>query len=88
VIWENHSETQGTWYSTTFSRSYKDGEGNWKSAQSFGRDDLLAVGKVAEMAVFWINKQLGGGWRKMGAGPAEQQGTDTTTPVSDADIPF
>ncbi len=34
----------------TFSRIYKDAEGNWKSTSSFGRDDLLVLAKVADMA--------------------------------------
>lgn len=35
-------------YSVTFQRLYRDGENAWKSAESFGRDDLLVLAKVAE----------------------------------------
>ena len=33
----------------TFSRVYKDGD-QWKSTQSFGRNDLLVLAKVADFA--------------------------------------
>ena len=37
-------------------RIYKDGD-DWKSVDSFGRDDLLVVGKVADMIHTWIHQQ-------------------------------
>ena len=47
AIWKN--EVAGkTRYSVTFSRIYRDAEGQWKTAQSFGRNDLLVVAKVAD----------------------------------------
>ena len=36
-------------YNVTFSRLYKDGD-QWKSTQSFGRNDLLTLAKVADLA--------------------------------------
>ena len=50
AIWPNQTESGVVRYNVTFSRIYKDGEGNWKSTSSFGRDDLLVVAKVADMA--------------------------------------
>lgn len=35
-------------YSATFQRLYRDGEKKWQSTESFGRDDLLLLAKVAE----------------------------------------
>ena len=49
-------EYNGTWYNVTLSRSYRDGE-EWKSSSSFGRDELLTVAKVADMANSWIHGQ-------------------------------
>ena len=40
-------------YNVTFSRLYKEGD-QWKSTESFGRDDLLLLGKVANDAHSWI----------------------------------
>ena len=37
------------WHNVTFSRLYKDGD-QWKSTQSFGRNDLLVLAKVADQA--------------------------------------
>ena len=48
AIWPNTSESGVTRYNVTFSRIYKDAEGNWKSTSSFGRDDLLLLAKVAD----------------------------------------
>ncbi|MCA9124024.1 MAG: hypothetical protein KDB11_27785 [Planctomycetales bacterium] len=55
AIWENESE-QGVHYNVTFSRLYKDGD-EWKDSSSFGRDDLLLLGKVADLAHTWIYEQ-------------------------------
>ncbi len=53
AIWQNHGEN-GTWYNATFSRSYKDSNDEWKSADSFSADDLLLLAKVANEAHSWI----------------------------------
>lgn len=52
AVWKNETEA-GVRYNVTFSRIYKDGD-NWKSTESFGRDDLLLLGKVADQAHTWI----------------------------------
>ena len=36
AIWQHQSEN-GTWYNVTLSRSYKDANDEWKSADSFSR---------------------------------------------------
>jgi len=53
AIWKNQSENR-TWYNVTLSRSYKDANDEWKSADSFSADDLLLVAKVADEAHSWI----------------------------------
>lgn len=55
AIWANQSEN-GLWHNVTFERTYRDGE-EFKSAASFGRDDLLILSKVADMAHSWIASQ-------------------------------
>lgn len=45
-----------TYYKVAIERSYKDGD-NWKHVKSFGRDDLLLVAKVADLAHSWIHAQ-------------------------------
>jgi hypothetical protein len=57
AIWKNDT-TGGVRYNVTFSRIYKDKEDDqWKSTDSFGRDDLLVLGKVADTAHTWIHHQ-------------------------------
>ncbi len=46
----------GVRYNVTFSRLYKDND-QWKSTESFGRDDLLVLGKVADQTHSWICMQ-------------------------------
>ena len=53
AIWENQSDAGKTWHNVTFSRLYKDGE-DWKSTDSFGRDDLPLLMKVADQAHTWF----------------------------------
>ena len=52
AIWENKTEN-GTRFNVTVSRIYKDGE-QWKTTESFGRDDLLLLAKVIDQAHTWI----------------------------------
>jgi len=57
AIWKNDT-ANGARYNTTFSRLYKDKEDEpWKSSDSFGRDELLLLAKVADAAHTWICKQ-------------------------------
>lgn len=48
TIWQNDTEA-GVRHNATFSRLYKDGD-QWKTTSSFGRDDLLVLAKVADLA--------------------------------------
>ncbi len=52
AIWANDTD-HGVRHGVTISRLYKDGE-QWKETASFGRDDLLVVAKVADLANSWI----------------------------------
>ncbi|MCB9610223.1 MAG: hypothetical protein H6716_26785 [Polyangiaceae bacterium] len=55
AIWANDTQN-GVRHNVTLQRLYKDEE-EWKSSDSFGRDDLLLVAKVANMAHTWIFEQ-------------------------------
>lgn len=52
AIWANQTEA-GVRHNVTISRLYKDGD-TWKRSDSFGREDLPLVMKVADMAHTWI----------------------------------
>ena len=53
TIWENTSEN-GSFFSTTFSRPFKDQTGAWRNGTSFGLNDLEALVNVARDAKEWI----------------------------------
>jgi len=53
TIWENTSE-KGPFFSTTFSRPFKDQSGTWRNGTSFGLHDLEALVTVACDAKEWI----------------------------------
>jgi hypothetical protein len=55
VVWRNQSES-GPWFSVVISRLYKEGN-DWRQSDSFSRDDLPLVAKVADMAHTWIYQQ-------------------------------
>lgn len=69
-IWANRTNNRrGTFYTVTFDRIWKeddqvgdDGQvtkkGEWHQSQSYGNDDLLLLGKVADLCHTWINNQL------------------------------
>jgi hypothetical protein len=56
AIWKNETDA-GPRYNATVSRLYKDKDEQWKSTESFGRDDLLVLAKVADQAHSWIYAQ-------------------------------
>ena len=49
TIWRNQTEDDRPRYNVVFARLYKDGD-TWQSTQSFGRNDLLLLAKVADLA--------------------------------------
>lgn len=55
ALWKNDTDS-GIRFNVTLSRLYKDGD-DWKNTDSFGRDDLLLVAKVADLAHTWICEQ-------------------------------
>lgn len=55
AIWAKPYE-EGVIHNVTFSRIYKSGE-EWRRTDSFGRDDLLVLAKVADLAHTWICEQ-------------------------------
>ena len=55
AVWENQSQN-GARHNVTIRRIYKDGD-NWKQSDSFGREDLPLVMKVADLAHSWIFTQ-------------------------------
>lgn len=52
AVWENETSS-GVRHNVTIQRIYRDGE-QWKTSDSFGRDDLPLLIKVADMAHSWI----------------------------------
>ena len=49
TVWPNETKEGRTKYNVTFFGLYRDGE-KWKRTQSFGRNDLLLLAKVANLA--------------------------------------
>jgi len=49
AIWPNKAG-ECTRYNVTFSKRYRDAEGQWKTTHSFGRNDLRVLAKVADQA--------------------------------------
>ncbi|MDA7980454.1 MAG: hypothetical protein MPJ50_16975 [Pirellulales bacterium] len=52
AIWKNETE-KGSHFNVTFRRLYRL-EDQWKSTDSFGRDDLPLIAKLADQAHSWI----------------------------------
>lgn len=59
AVWENSAD-QRTFYNVTFARTYMDEQKNFHDADSFGRDDLLLLGKLADQAHTFICDRLAG----------------------------
>ena len=59
AIWKNESDGKPR-FNVTFRRLYAvedEGLRRWRSTDSFGRDDLLTLGKVADLAHTWVCEQ-------------------------------
>ena len=59
AIWANDTEF-GMRHNVTVSRLYKDEEQQWRTSDSFGRDDLLLLAKVLDLAHSWISEHAQG----------------------------
>ena len=57
AVWENEAD-QKKFYNVTFARTYVDEAKNYHDADSFGRDDLPLVGKLADQAHTFIFERL------------------------------
>lgn len=55
LIWENETPN-GIRHNVTFAKLYKQDD-QWKETQSFGRDDLMLIAKLADQAHSWIYAQ-------------------------------
>jgi len=75
AIWANSTDL-GVRYSVSLTRLYKDqGSGEWRTSSSFGRDDLLLVAQVCQMALVWVYQEM-----------QETQNSQETQET--ADVPF
>jgi hypothetical protein len=57
AIWANETEGGAIRHNVTFSRLYKPEGEEWQDSSSFGRDDLLLLGKLADRVHSWIYEQ-------------------------------
>lgn len=57
AVWENETDRQ-KFYNVTFARAYLDEAKNWHDSDSFGRDDLLLLAKLADLAHTFIFEQM------------------------------
>ncbi len=56
TIWRNTSE-KGNWYSVVPSRSYKNGDDQWRETDALGQDDCLTMAHLLKQAFDWITAQ-------------------------------
>ena len=57
AVWENEAD-QKKFYNVTFTRTYMDDARNFHDTDSFGRDDLPLVAKLADQAHTFIFERL------------------------------
>ena len=57
AVWENEAD-QKKFYNVTFARTYVDDAKNYHDTDSFGRDDLPLVAKLADQAHTFIFDRL------------------------------
>lgn len=57
TIWLNSANSGKEFYTTTFTRSYRTSEGEWRDSSQMNSSDLLLLSKMAELAHQWIATQ-------------------------------
>lgn len=57
TIWQNQDAKGNTFHSTTFSRSYRDENNEWKETNSFSLDDLPRIRMASEKAFETIHEK-------------------------------
>lgn len=77
-IWRNEGEF-GPYYPTSFARTYKDSEGNYRDAHSFAGSDLLKIAELARAAHMRAHNMLLDERKDTG-----ERGYDALTPDSEA----
>lgn len=58
AIWENGSAEQRPFYSVRFTRTYVDEDKKFHDSDSFGRDDLLVLSKLADQVHTFVCERL------------------------------
>jgi len=53
AIWANQTKN-GVMHNSVLTRTYRDNDGEFRETPSLRRDDLLAAGKLLDMAHTWI----------------------------------
>ena len=59
AVWENGAD-QRTFFNVTFARTYMDEQKKFHDADSFGRDDLLLLSKLADQAHSFVCERMAG----------------------------
>lgn len=72
-IWRNEGENSA-FYAATFSRTYRDAEGQYRDSHSFGAGDLLKLSELARTAYTRTN-ELRRDDRAQARDPQESEGT-------------
>jgi hypothetical protein len=57
AVWENSAE-KGTFHNVSFARTYMDQDKKFHDADTFGRDDLLLLSKLADQAHSFVCERL------------------------------
>jgi hypothetical protein len=59
AVWENSSDDR-TFYNVTFARTYMGDDKKLRDTDSFGRDDLLVLSKLADQAHSFVCERMSG----------------------------
>lgn len=57
TIWKNKGKS-GRFFTASFSRPFRDQQGNWKNGSSFGSRDLESLMNAALEAKEWMDQQI------------------------------
>lgn len=72
TVWEKSTQDGKIFYQYSFSKKYKNAEGQWRNTSSFNKSDLAVLSSLAQRVLFSEIKALDVKTQQASAAPAEE----------------
>ena len=88
AVWEKTTQDGNLFYQYSFSKKYRNVEGEWQNTGSFNKSDLAALAALVQRVLFYQIKPQDIKPKEQAAPVQTPAATTTTVQDPDEDIPF